>query len=196
MAASIQLQPPQPFEFKKLDEWEKWKRRFQQFLTASGLEGEGQERKVSTLLCCLGEEAEGILSSTGISDDSRKKYKDVIAKFDEHFRVRRNTIYERARFNKRDQRESESAEEYVAALYELVETCEYGTLKDEMLRDRLVVGIRDSALSDKLQLDATLTLESAKKQIRQKEAVREHRAELSTTRGRRRDSHTRKQSAA
>ena len=57
---------------------------------------------------------------------------------------------------------------------------EYGTLRDEMLRDRLVVGIRDAALSDKLQLDPTLTLESAKKAIRQKEAVREQRVELTS----------------
>ena len=134
---------------------------------------------MSTLLYCLGEEAEGVLSSTGITDDARKKYNDVIGQFDKHFKVHRNVIYERARFNKRDQREGESAEEYIAALYQLVETCEYGTFRDELLRDRLVVGIRDTALSDKMQLDATLTWESAKKSIRQKEAVQEHRVELS-----------------
>ena len=111
MAGSIQLQPPQPFEFKKPDEWEKWKLRFEQFLVASGLEKEDDSRKVSTLLYCLGEEAEGVLSSTNISEESWKKYKDVIKKFDAHFRVRRNVIYERARFNKRDQKEGESAEE-------------------------------------------------------------------------------------
>ena len=57
------------------------------------------------------------------------------------------------------------------ALYDLVEHCDYGDLKEQMIRDRLVVGIRDSALSQKLQLDSTLTLESAKTSIRQKEAV-------------------------
>ena len=183
MAGSIQLQPPQPFEFKKPDKWEKWKQRFEQFLVASGLEKEDDSRKVSMLLYCLGEEAEGVLLSTNISEESRKKYKDVIKKFDAHFRVRRNVIYERAHFNKRDQKEGESAEEYVTALYELVKTCEYGTLRDEMLRDRLVVGIWDTALSDKLQLDSTLTLESAKKAIRQKEAVREQRVELTSRKG-------------
>ena len=180
MAGSIQLQPPQPFDFKKPDEWEKWKRRFEQFLSAAGLEKEDDSRKVSTLLYCLGEEAEGVLSSTDISDESRKKYKDVIAQFDAHFRVRRNLIFERARFNKRDQRDNESAEEYITALYALSETCEYGTLRDEMLRDRLVAGIRDTALSDKLQLDSKLTLETAKKMIRQKEAVREQRVEMTS----------------
>ena len=57
-------------------------------------------------------------------------------------------IFERARFNKRDQLESELAEEYITALYSLVETCEYGDMKDEMLRDRLVVGIRNEKVSE------------------------------------------------
>ena len=143
MAGSVPLlQPPQPFDFKRPDEWAKWKRRFEQFLVASALDKDSDERKVSTLLYCLGEEAEGVLSSTGISDESRKKYKDVISKFDAHFQARKNVIYERARFNKRDQREGETAEQYIQVLYELVESCEYGDLRDEMLRDRLVVGIR------------------------------------------------------
>ena len=47
-----------------------------------------------------------------------------------------------------------------------------------MICDRLVVGIRDRTLSEKLQLDAGLTLESAKKKIRQQEAVRDQRRDL------------------
>ena len=47
-----------------------------------------------------------------------------------------------------------------------------------MLRDRLVVGIRDQELSKELQMDADLTLEAAKKKIRQKEAVHEQTQEL------------------
>lgn len=42
-----------------------------------------------------------------------------------------------------------------------------------MLRDRIVVGIRDAALSEKFQLQADLTLDKAKKLVRQKEAVKE-----------------------
>jgi len=120
MANTIPLRPPEPFDFKKPDGWAKWKRRFEQFLSASGLDKEDEARQVSTLLYCLGEEAEGVLASTNISEEARKKYKDVMEKLDEHFRVRRNVIYERARFNRRDQKEGETAEEYVTALYELI----------------------------------------------------------------------------
>ena len=43
-----------------------------------------------------------------------------------------------------------------------------------MIRDRIVVGIRDSTLSERLQMDPDLTLEKAKKLVRQREAVHEH----------------------
>ena len=120
-----------------------------------------------------------MLSSTKISTEDAKKYDKVIGKFDEHFKVRKNVIFERARFNKRDQLEGETAEEYITTLYGLVKTCDYpADLVDEMLRDRLIVGILDQPFADRLQTKADLTLDSAKKPIRQKEAVREHRQEL------------------
>ncbi len=64
-------------------------------------------------------------------------------------------------------------EQYIMELYKLAESCNYGNMKDEMIRDRLVVGIRDNALSKRLQLDAALTLDKAKKTVRQQEAVGE-----------------------
>ena len=47
-----------------------------------------------------------------------------------------------------------------------------------MIHDRLVVGIKDNALSEKLQLDSRLTLESAKTAIRQKYAVHKQQQTL------------------
>ena len=48
----------------------------------------------------------------------------------------------------RNQAPSESAEEYIMALYKLAEDCKYGNMKSKMIRDRLVVGIRNSSLSE------------------------------------------------
>ena len=56
-----------------------------------------------------------------------------------------------AKFNQRVQGEDEAVESFITALYCLVEYCEYGTLRDEMIRDRLVVGLRDAKLSERLQ---------------------------------------------
>ena len=120
-------------------------------------------RKISTLLYCLGEESEDVLTSTNITEANRKKYNAVVEKFDSFFNVRRNIIYECARLNRRDQLKGESAEQYIICLYSLIETWKYRTFKEEMLQDQLIVGIRDAAMLQKLQMDAELTLEKAKK---------------------------------
>ena len=55
---------------------------------------------------------------------------------------------------------------------------DYGGLKDEMIRDRLVLGIRNTALLQQLQLNAELTLDKAKTKVRQREAVGKQQREL------------------
>jgi hypothetical protein len=126
----------------------------------------------------MGQDAEEVLRSTNITEDQREKYDTVVAKFEEFFKVRRNVIFERVRFNNRNQKEGESIEQYLTALYALVETCEYGPLTEEMLRDRLVVRIRDRNLSERLQTFPDLTHEKAKRETRQRAAVKEQHQEL------------------
>ena len=160
---TVSLQPPAAFRFNLSDEWAKWKQRFEQFRQASGLSAQSEARQVSTLLYTLGEDSEDVLSSTNISSDDRKSYSTVMEKLNDFFKIRKNVIYERARFNRRVQLADESVEHFITNLYQLVEHCKYGDLKEEMIRDRIVVEIRDSALSERLQLDSELTLEKAKK---------------------------------
>ena len=53
-----------------------------------------------------------------------------------------------------------------------------GELKDELIRDRIVVGIRDASLSERLQMDLELVLEKAKTVIQQREAVRKQQVTI------------------
>ena len=121
----------------------------------------------------MGNDAEDILRSFQLSDDDSKKYDIVKDKFDSHFVKRRNVIYVRAKFNQRNQEEGEPVDSFITSLYGLAEHCGYDALHDEMIRDRIVVGIRDSRLAEKLQLDSELTLSKAVTQVRQAEAVKE-----------------------
>ena len=130
--AGIRLTPPEAFNFKQPDEWARWKKRFEQFRIASGLHVESAVKQVSTLLYCLGEESEDVLSSTNASEEDRKKYETVMEKFDSFFKVRKNVIFERARFNRRNQLDGESAEQYIIEVYKLAENCEYGDMTSEM----------------------------------------------------------------
>ena len=97
----------------------------------SGLTKEAEEKQVSIQLYCMGDDAEETPTSTGISDE-QQKYADVIDKFDNFFKVRKNVICERARFNQHSQGPEESMEQFSTSLYSLAENCAYGALRDEM----------------------------------------------------------------
>ena len=70
-------------------------------------------------------------------------------------------------------KENESVDNFITDLFTLAQHCNYGTLHHEMVHDRIVVGLKDKTLSEKLQLEADLTLEKAIDQARQKELVRQ-----------------------
>ena len=152
-AATYQVSPPEQFNFSRPEEWLKWARRFERFRKASGLDAKDEEAQINTLVYSMGDEADDILRSFKLSVEDAKKYDTVKAKFDRHFIKRQNVIYERARFNQRRQEPGESVDTFITALYSLAEHCGYSELHDEMIRDRIVVGLRDAKLSEKLQLD-------------------------------------------
>ena len=85
--------------------------------------------------------------------------------------MRRNVIYERAQFNQQNQFSDEPADRFITEVHKLAENCEFGPMKEELIRDRLVVRIRDLSLSERLQLEPDLTLDKTKRLIHQREAV-------------------------
>ena len=90
-------------------------------------------RPVHIILYCLGADAEDILLTTKITTEHRKKYQKVLEKFDKHFAVRRNVIFERARFNKSTHQQGESVEDYITVLHQLAGSCKCRNLKEEMI---------------------------------------------------------------
>ena len=107
-----------------------------------------------------GDLADDILRSLGLSAE-QQTYDAVKKKFKDHFIKCKNVIFKRARFNQRRQEDEETVASFISGLYSFVEYCGYHELRDEMIRDRIVVAIHDRALSEKLQLDPDLTLNRA-----------------------------------
>ena len=71
-------------------------------------------------------------------------------------------------FNKCKQEEGETVDTFITSLSE---HCEYGALREKKIRNRIVVGIRDAALSLKLQLMETLTLDKPLTKVWEAEAI-------------------------
>lgn len=78
------------------------------------------------------------------------KISTVLETFEERCVPARNETYERYVFFKREQSSSESLDNYITALIELSETCSFGSLGETLVRDRLIFGVKDDRLREKV----------------------------------------------
>ncbi|UYV61221.1 K02A2.6-like, partial [Cordylochernes scorpioides] len=169
------------FNFNNPNEWPNWIKRFERFRKASELKSKKEEEQVNALIYILGEKAEDALISFNLTEIEINNYETVVKKFEEHFIGKRNVIFERAQFNRRYQQDGEAVEEYIRVLHKMAENCNYGSLKEEMIRDRIVVGVKNLQLSEKLQLEPNLTLERAIQAACQTECVKQQQTILRST---------------
>ena len=114
----------------------------------------------------IGEVADEIVASLQLNE-STISYDNLIKELNDYFGVGTNLIGERAKFNRRVQRHGESMDSFIASLYDLSSQCEFKELRNDLIRDRLVVGVLDDELSHRLQTNAVLTLQDAIKSCRQ-----------------------------
>ena len=65
-------------------------------------------------------------------------------------------IIEHTKFNKPSQLPDEPVEQFIISLYNLAVDCNFGELKDRLIRDRIVVRIRDTSLSERLYVNGNV----------------------------------------
>ena len=160
------IRPPGSINFdgnNVADAWEKFYEQFEWYLCAIGLDEASDMRKISLFLNVAGAEAQrifGTFTFVGETEDP-KKYADVINKFTNFCMPKKNLVYERYVFNICVQKEGQNVDSYVTELRHKAQTCDYGELKDSLIRDRIVVGINSTQLKEKMLQDKDLSLESA-----------------------------------
>ena len=97
----------------------------------------------------------------------------ILTKLEDHFVPVRNILYERYIFHNTEQQAHETIDQFLIKLRQLAEPCRFGTLEDEMVRDRLVLGCRDSAARTRLFREKECTLKKAIESLRISEATSE-----------------------
>ena len=70
-------------------------------------------------------------------------------------------VYERYVFNTCVQQSEESVQSYVTRLRKLAASCKYGALTDELIRDRLVIGLKNQGDKVRLLREKSLDLKKA-----------------------------------
>lgn len=132
---------------------------FNIYMTANGLHQKSDEIKVAIFLKLIGEEGIDVFNNFKLSQENQKKYEVMVKKFDEYLLPKKNIIYERFLFYKRVQESNEPVDNFVKELKKLAQNCEFGDEQD-MIRDKLVLGIANVIVLEKLLSLTDLKLES------------------------------------
>ena len=136
-----------------------WHRSYQIYSIASGVSEKSQKIQCNVFLHVAGPAAQKVFSTWTIPDDEKDKIKPIITRFKTYCEGKRNITVIRYNFNTRNQRPSEGFESYYDELRNTVKDCEFGSLEENLLRDRLVCGIIDEIVTEKLLQVEDLTLE-------------------------------------
>ena len=89
------------------------------------------------------------------------KYNTVIEKFDSHFCTKSNITFLRFKFFNVKQQENQPVDDFVNELRTKARECGFVELTESLIRDRIVCGINNLKLQERLPQEPDLTLDRA-----------------------------------
>ena len=140
--------------------WKQWKKVWQRYEIATGICKQEDLVCVSTLLSVIGEEAVKAFDTFAWAEgQSENKIRDLLAKFDKYCEPRTQVTYKHYGFNNCKQEPGQGISAYVTELRAIAKNCAHNEITpDEILRDRLVLGVRDEKIREHLLRVNDLTL--------------------------------------
>ncbi|CAB4014143.1 Hypothetical predicted protein, partial [Paramuricea clavata] len=142
------------------ENWRKWRQRWNLYAKASGANEKDEEIQCAIFLHTIGEEALEIYDTFTFTETEQDKIEPLIQKFESYCTPRKNTTYERYIFNTCVQN-GRKLDAFILDLRNKAKTCEFESLQDSLIKDRIVCGIDSNSIRERLLRDNDLTLEKA-----------------------------------
>lgn len=111
-----------------------------------------EEEQIANLLVLMGSDSVLIYEQFSFNEDdptTAKTLDNTLKLFDAHFEPVRNVIFERVKFNSMKQGNT-PIHQFITQLQTQADKCEYGNMRDVLVRDRIVVGVQDEKLRNYL----------------------------------------------
>lgn len=148
-----------PFDATQ-EEWSEYAERLVHYFTANDINSAAKRRAI--LLNAVGATTYRLLKTLAsplqVTDLT---FEQLVTRAKSHFNPKPSPIVKRYEFNTRRQDEGETVSTFVAGLRKIAEYCEYGVVLSDMLRDRVVCGIRDKSVQRRLLWETELTFDKA-----------------------------------
>ena len=157
--SNVPLPPRLELHGNLAQNWSKWRQVWTAYKTVTNLISQPSPFRVAAFITCIGPDALDIHNGLAFENELDKNNIDkILDLWNSYCLGETNVIYERFKFNNRSQTPDESVDAYAAALRAMAATCNFGNLRDELIRDRIVCGISHIAVQQKLLQEPKLTL--------------------------------------
>ncbi|XP_044750579.1 uncharacterized protein LOC123310930 [Coccinella septempunctata] len=154
--------PPMDFSGNISENWKIWRQKFENYLVATEVGKKDEKIQIAQLLHYIGEEGFVIYNTFTFDDeDEKNKIKTILNKFECHFLPKKNLSFERYRFFTRKQLTNEKIEQYATDLKNKARSCDFGDLKDSLIKDIFTCGLQNQTLREKLLQDDQIDLDGA-----------------------------------
>ena len=129
---------------------------------SSGLHEKDDAIQIGTIQSILGIKARRVLKTLPNipGEVTERTVEGILTALETYSVPRKNTTYKRYVFRMTIQ-EDRSFDIFVTDLRRKAEYCDFGAIKDSLIRDQIVVGINDPKLRERLLRETDLTLEKA-----------------------------------
>ena len=125
------------------ENWSKWKCEFGFYLTAIESTSKPDAVKTSRLLTAIGEKGREVYYTFTFTDETEAmEYSTVLQKFDAYMSPKKNITYMGYRFFSCKQREGQSIDDFATELKSRAQHGEFDTLRDSLIRDKIVIGVK------------------------------------------------------
>ncbi|KAK4886364.1 hypothetical protein RN001_002635 [Aquatica leii] len=128
------------------ENWSFWKQKFLNYLEASEMCKKSGSTQCAQLLHYIGDDGIRIYNTFSIAEEKKGKLKILLEKFENHFSPKKNLSFERYKFFTRKQLVGEFLERFITDLKNKANSCEFGELKDGLVKCILTCGILNEKL--------------------------------------------------
>ena len=144
-------------EFMPSEEnWDQYIERLSCYFEANDITVEAKKKAI--FLSIVGSKTYTILRGLSDNKPKDKSFDELVKLMQDHLHPAPNEIAEQFIFNSSDRKDSESISQYVMMLRKLSEHCNFADKVNEHIRDRLVCGVRNVKIQQRLLSEKGLTL--------------------------------------
>lgn len=158
----MDYRPPQYFDFSQNGNWSLWKQKFCMYLKATGKGNQPEDVKIAIFLTCIGDEGIDIYNS--FEDDKKDTLEKLLQSFDTYVLPKTIIPMETFKFNNLMQSDEQTIDQYLTELKKQAKLCNFvcqckETYENRMIRDQLVLGIKDKDVQERILRESDLTVE-------------------------------------